>query len=327
MRPATVAVRAGLGAGLEAGVLLGQPGRGRVRLVAVRDAWALGWRGGVVHRRQRSALRSKMSRRPWSVSHGSRCSMEVVYGEIVAASPPVARILQGAELVGHAGADAVDLAGEPVDRARLERVDGVAADDVAGLRQLHPAERVGPLVQRVEADVDAGRDRAAQQLAVGRHRVVGRGGAEVDHDHRSAVEVDGGHRVGDPVGADLTRVVGEHRHPGLHAGLDHDRTEAEVALGHVAERGGGAGHDRRDRDAVDVVVEREAVEAQELLHHQRVLVRRPLRVGGDPPVVEQALLAAAGPGRDAVPVGLLAEEPDDGLGVADVDGQQHGETR
>ena len=32
-------------------------------------------------------------------------------------------------------------------------------------------------------------------------------------------------------------------------------------------------------------------------------------------------------GRDAVPVGLLTEQTDDGLGVADVDGQQHGETR
>ena len=36
-------LRPGLGAGLEAGVLLGQPGRRRVRLVAVRDAWTLGW--------------------------------------------------------------------------------------------------------------------------------------------------------------------------------------------------------------------------------------------------------------------------------------------
>ena len=51
----------------------------------------------------------------------------------------------------------------------------------------------------------------------------GRGAAEVDHDRRSAELGGRGERVDDPVGADLARVVHQHRYAGAHAGLDHDR--------------------------------------------------------------------------------------------------------
>ena len=61
-------------------------------------------------------------------------------------------------------------------------------------------------------------------------------------------------------------------------------------------------HARADHHAGDLVVEREAVEPEELLEHQRELVRRAFRDGGDPPVVGE--LAAV-------------EEADDGLGVAE----------
>ena len=68
--------------------------------------------------------------------------------------------------------------------------------------------------------------------------------------------------------------------------------EAEVALGHLPQRGGDRGHRRADGDAVDVLVEAEAVEAEELLHEQGELVAGALGVGGDAPVVEQVALGA-----------------------------------
>ena len=86
-------------------------------------------------------------------------------------------------------------------------------------------------------------------------------------------------------------------------------SEPEVALGHLAERGGDARHARRDHHAGDLRVEREAVEAEELLEHQRELVGRALGDGGDAPVVDEL---------------AVVEETDDGLGVAAVDGEQHG---
>src|SRR4051794_8043101 len=58
------------------------------------------------------------------------------------------------ELVLHAPADAVDLAGEAVDRARLQRLGRALADDAAGLDQLDSREAVGPGEQRVHRDLD-----------------------------------------------------------------------------------------------------------------------------------------------------------------------------
>ena len=70
----------------------------------------------------------------------------------------------------------------------------------------------------------------------------------------------------------------------------------------------------------------EAVEAEELLQHEGVLVGGALDVGGDAPVVDQARVGQA-PVDVGVVVGLEVVEPDHGLGVADVDGEEHGGRR
>ncbi len=134
-----------------------------------------------------------------------------------------------ADLVDDAVGDAVDLGGEPVEGARLDRLDGVLADHAAGLDQLDLAQGGGPAEQGLEADLDAGEDGAAEVLARRRDGVERGGRAEVDDDRRAAVEVVGGDGVGDAVGADLLRVLVEDRHAGLDAGLDDEGVEAEVA--------------------------------------------------------------------------------------------------
>ena len=90
--------------------------------------------------------------------------------------------------------EAVDLAGEAVDGARLDRLDRVAADHVAGLDQLDPAQRGGPAEERVEADLDAGGDGAAEVLALGRDRVEVVAVPKSTTIDRAAVEVEGGRR-------------------------------------------------------------------------------------------------------------------------------------
>ena len=100
-------------------------------------------------------------------------------------------------------AEPVDLGGEAVQRAALDRLDRVLADDAAGLDELDLAQRRGPAEQRVEADLDAGEDGAAEVLALGADGLERRGRAEVDDDRRPAVEVEGADGVGDAVGADL----------------------------------------------------------------------------------------------------------------------------
>ena len=227
---------------------------------------------------------------------------------ISSARPPVATTDDGPSSPSKRSHDRVDLTAEAVDRARLDRLDRRLADHVLRRDQLDAAQRGGALEQRVHRDLDAGEDRAAEVLALRAHRVDGVGGAEVDDDGRPAEEVVRADRVRDAIGADVLRLVVEDRHAGADPGLHHHRLVAEVALGHLAERGGDARDAGRDRDTRHVRVEREAVEAEELLEHQRELVGRAVGDGGDAPVVDEL---------------VVVEEPDDGLGVAAVDGEQH----
>ena len=200
-----------------------------------------------------------------------------------------------------------------VDRAGLDRLDRGLADHAAGLDQLHPAQRGGPAEQGVQGDLDAGHDGAAQVLALVRDDVEGGGGAEVDHDGGTAVQVVGAHRVGDAVGADLPGVVVEDRHAGLDPGAQHHGLDGQVALAHAPELVGDAGHPGGHGDAPHVAADVQVPGLQELAQQQEQLVAGPLRVGGHAPVVEQLVAAVAG-----------VVEADDGLGVADVDDQQHG---
>ena len=83
--------------------------------------------------------------------------------------------------------------------------------------------------ERVQGDLDAGRDRAAQVVAVGVDRVVGDGGAEVDHDHRPSIFGVRGQRVGDAIGADVLGIVVANPDSGLDARSDHHRLALQVA--------------------------------------------------------------------------------------------------
>src|SRR5262249_5920210 len=94
-----------------------------------------------------------------------------------------------AGLVLHERTQPVDLRPQAVDGAGLDRRGGVLADDVAGLDELDGEERSRARVERVEADVDAGQDRAAEVLTLGRDRFERRCRAEVDDDRRPAVQV------------------------------------------------------------------------------------------------------------------------------------------
>ena len=67
----------------------------------------------------------------------------------------------GAEGLDDAGDEPVDEAGEAVDDAGLQRLDGVLADDVAGQGELDAAQLGAATGQRLERELDAGRDGSA----------------------------------------------------------------------------------------------------------------------------------------------------------------------
>src|SRR5829696_689623 len=204
--------------------------------------------------------------------------------------------------------DGVDLSAVAVDRAGLDRLDRRLPDDVLRRDQLHAAQRGGALEQRIHRDLDPGEDRAPQVLTLRAHRVDGVGGAEVDDDRGPTEQVVRTDRIGDAIGADVLGLVVEDRHAGADARLHHHRLVAEVTLGHRAQRSRDTRDAGGDGDARHVRVKREPMEAEQLLEHERELVGRAIGGGGDPPVVDEL---------------VVGEEPDHGLGVATVDGEQH----
>ena len=117
----------------------------------------------------------------------------------------------------------------------------------------------------------------------------------------------GGDRVDEAVGADLERVVDPDRHPGLHPGADRQALGLEVALGQLLELAAERRHDRGDADGVDVV-EGHPAEREEAGDPLGQLVAGRARAGLEAPVLDQA---------------LALEGAEVGLGVADVDREQH----
>src|SRR5207248_10976086 len=102
---------------------------------------------------------------------------------------------------------------------------------------------------RIDRYLRARGDDPTEVLAGGRNDVVGDGGAEIDH-HAGAVDaVVRRHRVGDPVGAYLVRVVIAEGHPGTDGRTDNQHLLVQVARGHglplVGELRNGRGDDRR----------------------------------------------------------------------------------
>ena len=179
---------------------------------------------------------------------------------------------------------------------------------VLGLGELDTPQSGCTPEQRVHRDLDAGEDRAAEVLPLVAHRFDRGRGAEVDDDRRTTEQVVRADGVGDAVGTDLLRVVVEDRHAGAHSRLDDERGKSEVPIGHRAQLGGDARHAGRDGNTRDRRVEREAMKAEELLHHQRELVRRAVGNRRDAPVIDEL---------------GIAEQPDDRLRVSGINCEQH----
>src|SRR5438309_373649 len=87
-----------------------------------------------------------------------------------------------AHLRAHPVDQAVHEPGEAVDRARLDIGRRVSADRFLGPDELDPVEAGRAVHERVDRRPQAGRDRAADELALRVHAVEGRRGAEIDDD-------------------------------------------------------------------------------------------------------------------------------------------------
>src|SRR5437763_4591799 len=213
----------------------------------------------------------------------------------------------GLELGGDPSYEAVDLPGEAVDDARLQRLDRRLPDDGARPDELNLEQSRGASRECVDGDLDSWGERTTEELAAFAHDVeVGRG-AEVDDDRRPAEDVMRGERVDDPVGTNLARVVVEDRDAGLDPRLDDDG--GNVCVVTVEDAPQFMQHSRNGRARSDT--RRCWLVLQEPAEQQRDLVGGCASVGLDAPRLDKL---------------LPLEAADHRVGVADIDGQQHPST-
>ena len=146
------------------------------------------------------------------------------------------------------------------DRAALDRRGRVAPDRPIGRPQLDPWQLRRPRGERLEPELEPGRDGAADEGAVAGDAVERRRGPEVDDDRGRAVQARGGQGIDEPVRTDLARPVDAdgQRHR-ARAGKE-QRPLAPGGDG--LERRGHRRHDRCDGDRGDVG-EGRVVEAEE----------------------------------------------------------------
>ncbi len=90
--------------------------------------------------------------------------------------------------------------------------------------------------KRLRAQPKTRCDGAAQVFAAFRNYFELRRRAEIHHDARSAVALDGGDAVCEPIGAKFRRIVDQHRHAGLDARLDEERFQVKVRLANLPQR-------------------------------------------------------------------------------------------
>ena len=258
-RPATDTTTPVLAAGRQIGEAGRQRGRGGVALEAVGD---------VGHGRSSAYrwLRPKMMRRPSRVSQGSWCSMVDVYGPMSPARPPVATTVHGPISSSQPPAQSVHLGREAVDDARpapTRRCSWPARCEARPARR-GAGGRPGPTGPPE-------RSRCPGTMMPPRYSPLAETTSKVVAVPKSttmvgpAVALEGGHGVGDAVGADLLGVVVVDRHPGAHPGFDDDRLHLEPPVAHLPQRRPQPGHDRRHRDAGDGLGGIEALELEELV--------------------------------------------------------------
>ena len=192
------------------------------------------------------------------------------------------------------------------DRARLHGRDRVAPDRPVRGTQLDPRQLGGPRRERLEPELQARGDRPADIGAVDGHAVEGGRGPEVDDDRRRAVDPPSREGVDQTVGSDLLRPVDPH---GQRHRAGGGQEERPFAAGRDGLGRGGQARDDRGGDHRGHVGERGVIEAQQRVEQGLELVGAGARVR----------CRAAGHDERA---GL--EQAERHVGVADVDGQEHG---
>ena len=214
----------------------------------------------------------------------------------------------GFHLLGDPGHEPADEVGVAEVDSRPHALDSRGSDRLLRPRNVDARQSRRPPRQGVGSDTDARGDGATEVSAIGVDGVARRCRAEVNDDRRDAVELSRRHGVHDPVGSDVARRLVEDRHVFDELRRHEERLDAEVLSAESREGSFERRHDRRDHDPFDRA-RVDALQVEERAGEDAELVDRARPVGGETPVGAKL---------------FAVENPHQDLGIADVEGEEHG---
>ena len=181
-------------------------------------------------------------------------------------------------------------------------------DDALRRPEFHSGQAGRPPDQRFGGNSESERDGPAPVFPLRGHHIEGERGTRVQHDGGDSVEVMDGHRIRDPVRAGLLGGVHRQANPAGGLVVQHEERAPEMTLGQGAQDFGRRGNHARRREPANVRP-RNPGSGKQAVEQRRHLVGQPLGLGGNPPVADPAFAVV---------------EADGGLGVADVENEEHG---
>src|SRR5258708_2891561 len=186
-------------------------------------------------------------------------------------------------------------------------MDRISAHHVRRVGEFHSRQLGCVLKERFHRDCDPRSKCPAQAFSLLADRVEGGGSSEVHHDQALAILLVGGDRVDDSVRPYLAGVVNQDRHPGLDPRTDKQGLGPKVPLAHLLQRKLERRNDIGDYQRLDLP-RFDCCVQQQLTEEYAVLVI------GTPDVCFQSPMA-----RQLASI----EDPENHIGVSDVDRQQH----
>ncbi|CNM58683.1 Uncharacterised protein [Mycobacterium tuberculosis] len=215
---------------------------------------------------------------------------------------------------GHVLADAayqpVYQPGEAEHRTGLHAFDGVLANHRTWAGKFNAAQCRRACRRGIGRHLHPGRDGAAKKFTLGRYNINTDRGSKVNDDGGLPEPVIGGQTVHDAVCAHFLRVVDEQRDPGAYSGLDqhvrHRRPVLVEHYPHLVQHG-------RDRGQGGGTGEPLGILADQPVDRQCQFVGGDFGFGAYPPLL-----------HDLCVLFHSGQQAHNGVGVADVNRQQHG---
>ena len=147
---------------------------------------------------------------------------------------------------------------------------------------------------------------AGDKSSVGIDQIVGCGRAEVQHQHRSAVQLEGSGRVHDPVRSDLPGILRHDLDPGADARSHNDRRDMEIFDDPAGQGMHDIRHNAGNNHILDFSIRTDAIASKDIADNDAKFIRCAVDPRGNTERPDQILPVKNSQGNIGVPTSIVS---------------------